>query len=88
MLLAVTLIWEHPDSAQLETIVEKTISGNCSTGFFEVTRTGLGVTMWPDDIAHPGDCYRVKVFNHEVTAPYSNAAQVPKPVKPCKGKKC
>ena len=94
MLLAATLIWQHPDSEQLETIVEKTISGNCSTGFFEVSRTGTGVTLWPDDLAHPGDCYRVKVFNDEQVAPYSNTAQVPaepkpvKPPKPCRGKKC
>lgn len=90
-IVLVMLAWTHPQSFELSTIIEKTISGNCTSGFAEVARTGVGITLWPDDLARPGDCYRVKVFNDQATAPYSNTAQVPtlgKPPRPCKGKKC
>jgi len=94
LLFAVTLSWNDPNSFELGTIVEKTISGNCTSGFFEVARPGVNITLWTDELGQPGDCYRVAPFASGIVAPWSNTAQVPVlPPPPCKnpnnkGKKC
>ena len=91
VLLAITLSWQDNSSDELGFNIEKTISGNCTEGFYQVTQVGVDVTSWVDTMAQPGDCYRVDAFNSNGVSAWTNTAQVPvvQPP-PCrnKGKKC
>jgi len=91
LLFAVTLSWQDNSDNENGFMIEKSISGNCSTGFVEIARVGVNISLWADDLAQPGDCYRVAAFGDGGVSGYTNAAQVP-PVlpPPCnnKGKKC
>jgi len=82
VLLAVTLSWQDNSNDEKGFLIEKTISGNCSTGFVEIQRVGVNISLWADDLAHPGDCYRVAAFNDYGSSTYTNTAQVPVIVEP------
>jgi hypothetical protein len=91
LLLAITLVWQDNSTDELGFNIEKTISGNCINGFYEVLQVGVDVTSWTDNLSQPGDCYRVNAFNSDGTSAYTNTAQIPlSSPPPChgKGKKC
>ena len=93
-LLAITLSWNDNSTDELGFHVQKTISGNCVEGWFEVASTGVDIATWVDEMAQPGDCYRVSAYNADAESAYSNTAQVPMPEpdlctnKNKKGKNC
>jgi|SRR5215831_9902718 len=80
LLFAVTLSFTDNSDNEDGFIVQKTISGDCSTGWYEVTRLGVNITVWADDLGQPGDCYRVDAFNADGESAFTNTAQVPTPV--------
>ena len=73
----VMLLWTDNSTNELGFKGEKTISGNCTDGWFEVFTVGVDVTTWVDGLSHPLDCYRVAAFNSVGISAYSNTAQVP-----------
>ena len=93
VLIAITLTWQDNSDNELGFNIEKTISGNCTTGFFKVASVGVDINSWVDTLGQPGDCYRVDAYNADGVSAFSNTAQVPLPdptPPPCrnKGKKC
>jgi hypothetical protein len=87
LLFIATLTWNDNSWNEDGFIVQKTISGNCTDGWYEVARVGIDVTSWTDETSQAGDCYRVSAFNSDGESGYTNTAQVPEE-KPCKGKHC
>lgn len=77
LLFAVMLSWQDNSNNESGFLIEKTISGNCSTGFIEIARVGVNISLWADDLAQPGDCYRVAAFGDGGASTYTNTAQVP-----------
>lgn len=73
----VTLLWTDNSTNELGFNVEKTISGNCISGWFQTATVPVDVTTWVDELSHPLDCYRVAAFNSVGLSAYSNTAQVP-----------
>jgi hypothetical protein len=71
------LSWQDNSNNEGGFLIEKTISGNCTSGFVEVARVGVNISLWADDLAQPGDCYRVAAFNNDGVSSYTNTAQVP-----------
>lgn len=91
--LAVTLSWQDNSFNELGFNIQKTISGNCADGWYDVARTGVDITSWVDNLGQPGDCYRVNAYNSDGVSTWSNVAQVPPvvvqpPPRRCKGKGC
>ena len=82
MLLAVVLSWQDNSSDELGFKIQKTISGDCVNGFYDVATVGVDITSWADDLGHPGDCYRVDAFNDAGESAWSNMAQIPVPQPP------
>src|SRR6185436_16104916 len=70
-LLAVMLSWQDNSNNEGGFLIEKTISGNCTSGFVEVARVGVNISLWADDLAQPGDCYRVAAFNNDGVSSYT-----------------
>ncbi len=85
VLLAITLLWDDNSWNEDGFIVQKTISGNCIDGWFEVARPGANVASWLDSTSAAGDCYRVSAYNADGMSTFTNTAQVPQE-KTCKGK--
>jgi hypothetical protein len=93
ILFAIMLTWQDNSFNESGFNIEKTISGNCTDGFVKIVQVSSDITSWVDNLAQPGDCYRVNAFNSDGTSGYTNTAQVPvvnPPPPPCrnKGKKC
>ena len=73
----VMLLWTDNSTNELGFKGEKTISGNCTDGWFEVFTVGVNVTSWVDEFGQELDCYRLNAFNSSGVSAYSNTAQVP-----------
>ena len=87
-LLAVVLSWQDNSGNEDGFFIEKTVSGDCITGFELWAFVGVNVTSVTDDLAVPGACYRVAAFNDVGPSGYSNTAQVQAETgNPCKNKR-